>query len=78
MILQDRKGERLHAVLPKSQIDEDELFDVVAMVVGKKDPKEMLTKHGKELKRLVIVLEDIEKSQGFALKAEYGKSLGKL
>ncbi|MED6200286.1 hypothetical protein PIB30_083585 [Stylosanthes scabra] len=32
--------------------------DVVALVVGKEDPRKMLTKHGKELKRLVIVLED--------------------
>ncbi|MED6160407.1 hypothetical protein PIB30_051279 [Stylosanthes scabra] len=39
----------------------DVLFpDVVALVVGKEDPREMLSKTGKELKRLAIVIEDTE------------------
>ncbi|MED6226190.1 hypothetical protein PIB30_101067, partial [Stylosanthes scabra] len=32
--------------------------DVVAQVVGREDPRDMLTKTGKELKRMVIVIED--------------------
>ncbi|MED6147282.1 hypothetical protein PIB30_042669 [Stylosanthes scabra] len=34
--------------------------NVVAFVVGREDPMDMLTKHGKELKRLVTIVKDTE------------------
>ncbi|MED6137560.1 hypothetical protein PIB30_066102 [Stylosanthes scabra] len=56
-------------LLQAEKIDDAEMFDkftfsgflhVVALVVGSEDPREMLTKQGKELKRLQIIVEDIE------------------
>ncbi|MED6211476.1 hypothetical protein PIB30_074002, partial [Stylosanthes scabra] len=53
-------------LLQAERIDDAELFDVVALVVGREDPREMLTKQGKELKRLQIVVEDIDLGNGGA------------
>ncbi|QHN87457.1 uncharacterized protein DS421_16g555270 [Arachis hypogaea] len=37
-----------------------DLFDVIAEVVGKEDPRDLVTTKGKETKRLAVVLEDLE------------------
>ncbi|MED6210265.1 hypothetical protein PIB30_062608 [Stylosanthes scabra] len=50
-------------LLQAEKIDDAEMFDVVALVVGREDPREMLTKQEKELKRLQIIVEDIEKNR---------------
>ncbi|MED6221563.1 hypothetical protein PIB30_056001 [Stylosanthes scabra] len=47
-------------ILTAERINEAETFDVVALVVGKGDPREMQSKTGKDLKRLLIVVEDLE------------------
>ncbi|MED6156376.1 hypothetical protein PIB30_013868 [Stylosanthes scabra] len=40
-----------------------EMSDVVAHVVGREDPRNMLSKTGKELKRMVIIIENIGKNR---------------
>ncbi|MED6159316.1 hypothetical protein PIB30_117492 [Stylosanthes scabra] len=41
---------------------ENELFDMVAEVVGKEDPKDLVTSTGMETKRMAINLQDLEKN----------------
>ncbi|XP_057739705.1 uncharacterized protein LOC130956718 [Arachis stenosperma] len=99
MILQDIKGDRIHASIPNpilkkwlgnirefcmyvmsnfivvdnkiksrtipellnaEKLDNTELFDMIAEVVGKEDPRELVTSKGKETRRLAVVLEDLE------------------
>lgn len=35
-------------------------LDMIGEVVGKEDPKELITSKGKETKRLAVILEDLE------------------
>ncbi|XP_057734140.1 uncharacterized protein LOC130949435 [Arachis stenosperma] len=58
MILQDSKGNRMIASIPKALVQK--WSDVIAEVVGKEDPRDLVTTKGKETKRMVIVLEDLE------------------
>lgn len=37
-----------------------EIADIMGEVVGKEDPKELITSKGKETKRLAILVEDLE------------------
>ncbi|RYR26218.1 hypothetical protein Ahy_B02g060415 [Arachis hypogaea] len=46
--------------LNADKLDDSEDFDVIAEVVGKEDPGHLVTNKGKEIKRLVVVLEDLE------------------
>ncbi|MED6160512.1 hypothetical protein PIB30_052114 [Stylosanthes scabra] len=50
-------------ILRADRINESEMFDVVALVVGRGDPREMQSKTGKDLKRLGIVVEDLEQNR---------------
>ncbi|MED6135933.1 hypothetical protein PIB30_051379 [Stylosanthes scabra] len=50
-------------LLQAERLDDAELFDVVALVAGREDRRDLLTKQGKELKRLQIVIEDIDKNR---------------
>ncbi|XP_052109238.1 uncharacterized protein LOC107461288 [Arachis duranensis] len=43
-------------------IHENQLIDVIAEVIGKETPRELMTKNGKDSKRLVLLLEDIDKN----------------
>ncbi|XP_057723394.1 replication protein A 70 kDa DNA-binding subunit B-like [Arachis stenosperma] len=47
-------------LLNADKILQSDLFDVIAEVVGKEDPRDLVTTKGKETKRMVIVLEDLE------------------
>ncbi|XLR03721.1 hypothetical protein S83_069919, partial [Arachis hypogaea] len=48
--------------LTAKKIENSELFDMIGEVVGKHDPRELVTNKGKESKRLVVVLQDLEKN----------------
>ncbi|MED6146512.1 hypothetical protein PIB30_035128 [Stylosanthes scabra] len=41
-------------------VTENDLFDLVAEVVGKEDPRDLVTSLGKETKRMAINLQDLE------------------
>ncbi|MED6107527.1 hypothetical protein PIB30_118126 [Stylosanthes scabra] len=43
-------------------VSENELFDLVAEVVGKEDPRELVTSLGKETKRMATNIQDLEKN----------------
>ncbi|XLU95218.1 hypothetical protein S245_009570 [Arachis hypogaea] len=75
--LHDLKGSRIHCTIPKSvpftfrsiasilqeeRLDQNFLFDVLAEVIGKEDPKDLVTKQGQESKRLGLLVEDLEKN----------------
>ncbi|RYR59778.1 hypothetical protein Ahy_A05g025751 [Arachis hypogaea] len=47
-------------LLNADKIHQSDLFDVIAEVVGKEDPRDLVTTKGKETKRMVIILEDLE------------------
>ncbi|QHO24354.1 hypothetical protein DS421_12g371510 [Arachis hypogaea] len=47
-------------LLNADKIHQSNLFDVIAEVVGKEDPRDLVTTKGKETKHLVVVLEDLE------------------
>ncbi|QHO57364.1 hypothetical protein HN51_011953 [Arachis hypogaea] len=50
-------------LLTAEKIENSELFDMIGEVVGKHDPRELVTSKGKETKRLVVVLQDLEKNR---------------
>ncbi|MED6184977.1 hypothetical protein PIB30_052560 [Stylosanthes scabra] len=70
VILQDIKGNRLHVVLLRNSLIsrwgqvlvEDKIFNMRCGGISrwKGGPRKMLTKTGKELQRLAIVVEDLE------------------
>ncbi|RYR27779.1 hypothetical protein Ahy_B01g051829 [Arachis hypogaea] len=47
-------------IINAERLDGTELFDLIAEVVEKEDPRDLVTSKGKETKRLAIVLEDLE------------------
>ncbi|QHO01464.1 uncharacterized protein DS421_13g415300 [Arachis hypogaea] len=47
-------------LLTADKIDNSELFDMIGEMVGKHDPRELVTSKGKEIKWLVVVLQDLE------------------
>ncbi|MED6140838.1 hypothetical protein PIB30_097287 [Stylosanthes scabra] len=46
-------------LLSAEQVDESEMFDIMGEVVGKEEPREVLTSKGVRVKRMVVVLEDL-------------------
>ncbi|MED6209967.1 hypothetical protein PIB30_059677 [Stylosanthes scabra] len=61
--LEELKHMVIGDILRAERINDAEMFNVVALVVGKGDPRGMQTKTGKDLKRLVIVVEDLEQNR---------------
>ncbi|RYR57899.1 hypothetical protein Ahy_A05g023577 [Arachis hypogaea] len=51
---------RISELLAADKLDDSILIDVIGEVVGKEDPREMITSKGKETKRLAILIEDLE------------------
>ncbi|RYR66469.1 hypothetical protein Ahy_A03g012457 [Arachis hypogaea] len=47
-------------LLQADKIDDSILIDVIGEVVGKEDPRELITNKGRETKRLAILIEDLE------------------
>ncbi|KAL4359463.1 hypothetical protein AHAS_Ahas08G0079900 [Arachis hypogaea] len=47
-------------LLNADKLDDSEDFDVIVEVVGKEDPRHLVTNKEKEIKRLMVVLEDLE------------------
>ncbi|KAL4337189.1 hypothetical protein AHAS_Ahas12G0085300 [Arachis hypogaea] len=45
------------------KVEDLELFDIIGEVVGKEDPRELITSKGIETKRLVVIVEDLEKNR---------------
>ncbi|RYR69223.1 hypothetical protein Ahy_A03g015759 [Arachis hypogaea] len=50
-------------LLNAERLDDTYLFDVIAEVVRKEDPRDLATSTGKETKRMVVVLEDLENNR---------------
>ncbi|RYR20193.1 hypothetical protein Ahy_B03g065283 [Arachis hypogaea] len=50
-------------LLTADKIDNSELFDMIGEMVGKHDPRELVTSKGKEIKWLVVVLQDLENNR---------------
>ncbi|XLR43276.1 hypothetical protein S83_027936 [Arachis hypogaea] len=50
------------SILQEERLDQNFLFDVLAEVIGKEDPKDLVTKQGQESKRLGLLVEDLEKN----------------
>ncbi|MED6129813.1 hypothetical protein PIB30_111716, partial [Stylosanthes scabra] len=46
-------------LLSAEHLDESEMFDIMGEVVGKEEPREVLTSKGVRVKRMVVVLEDL-------------------
>ncbi|MED6206855.1 hypothetical protein PIB30_030519 [Stylosanthes scabra] len=46
-------------ILNPVNVDESEMFDVMGEVVGKEEPREVVTSKGVHVKRMIIVLEDL-------------------
>ncbi|XP_057740375.1 replication protein A 70 kDa DNA-binding subunit B-like [Arachis stenosperma] len=42
------------------KVEDLELFDIIGEIVGKEDPRELVTSKGIETKRLVVIVEDLE------------------
>ncbi|XP_057739914.1 replication protein A 70 kDa DNA-binding subunit D-like [Arachis stenosperma] len=53
----------IRELLNAEKIDDSALFDMIGKVVGKEDPKELITSKGKETKRLAVILEDLENNR---------------
>ncbi|XP_016196227.1 uncharacterized protein LOC107637311 [Arachis ipaensis] len=47
-------------LLAAEKLDDSLLIDVIGEVVGKEDPRELITSKGKETKRLAVLIEDLE------------------
>ncbi|XLS91704.1 hypothetical protein HN51_067712 [Arachis hypogaea] len=47
-------------LLNADRIDDSQLVDIMGEVVGKEDPRELITSKGKETKRLAILVEDLD------------------
>ncbi|XLS44382.1 hypothetical protein HN51_001247, partial [Arachis hypogaea] len=45
--------------LTADKLPDSEIFDLIGEVVGKEDPRDLITSKGKETKRLVIILQDL-------------------
>ncbi|KAL4381358.1 hypothetical protein AHAS_Ahas04G0125500 [Arachis hypogaea] len=45
------------------KVDDLELFDIIGEVVRKEDPRELVTSKGIETKRLIVIVEDLEKNR---------------
>ncbi|RYQ90824.1 uncharacterized protein LOC107615430 [Arachis ipaensis] len=45
------------------KVEDLELFDIIGEVFRKEDPRELVTSKGIETKRLVIIVEDLEKNR---------------
>ncbi|RYR78370.1 hypothetical protein Ahy_A01g003145 [Arachis hypogaea] len=46
--------------LTADKLPDSEIFDLIGEVVGKEDPRDLITSKGKETKRLVIILQDLD------------------
>ncbi|XLS83190.1 hypothetical protein HN51_049021 [Arachis hypogaea] len=46
-------------LLTADKLPDSEMFDLIGEVVGKEDPRDLITSKGKETKRLVIILQDL-------------------
>nr|XP_025702539.2 replication protein A 70 kDa DNA-binding subunit A-like [Arachis hypogaea] len=57
------RGKTIRELLNVEKIDDSALFDMIGEVVGKEDPKELITSKGKETKRLTVILEDLENNR---------------
>ncbi|XP_072060179.1 uncharacterized protein [Arachis hypogaea] len=58
--LEEFRLKTIPELLNAEKLDNTELFDMIAEVVGKEDPRELVTSKGKETRRLAVVLEDLE------------------
>ncbi|XLS91586.1 hypothetical protein HN51_067594 [Arachis hypogaea] len=47
-------------LLTADKLPDSEMFDLIGEVVSKEDPRDLITSKGKETKRLVIILQDLE------------------
>ncbi|XLV01040.1 hypothetical protein S245_015411 [Arachis hypogaea] len=47
-------------LLNADKLDDSELIDIIGEVVGKEDPRDLVTSKGVETKRLAIILQDLE------------------
>ncbi|XP_072059828.1 replication protein A 70 kDa DNA-binding subunit A isoform X1 [Arachis hypogaea] len=47
-------------LLDADKLEDSVLIDVIGEVVGKEDPRELITSKGRETKRLAVILEDLE------------------
>ncbi|RYR08388.1 hypothetical protein Ahy_B05g076054 [Arachis hypogaea] len=47
-------------LLTVDKLSDSEMFDLIGEVVGKEDPRDLITSKGKETKQLVIILQDLE------------------
>ncbi|RYR47677.1 uncharacterized protein LOC107607840 [Arachis ipaensis] len=47
-------------LLTADKLPDSEMFNLIRKVVGKEDPRDLITSKGKETKRLVIILQDLE------------------
>ncbi|MED6119909.1 hypothetical protein PIB30_016118 [Stylosanthes scabra] len=50
------------SIINEESLQENVLFDVLAKVIGKEDPKEMVTKHGTNSKRIGLRVKDADKT----------------
>ncbi|RYR14775.1 uncharacterized protein LOC107636800 [Arachis ipaensis] len=58
-------------LLNAERLDDTYLFDMIAEVVGKEDPGDLVTSTGKETKCMAVVLEDLENNRiGYTLFGE--------
>ncbi|MED6141467.1 hypothetical protein PIB30_103719, partial [Stylosanthes scabra] len=46
-------------LLSAEHLDESKIFDIMGEVVGKEEPREVLTSKGVRVKRMVVVLQDL-------------------
>ncbi|QHO26921.1 Replication protein A 70 kDa DNA-binding subunit B [Arachis hypogaea] len=51
---------QISELLNADRINDSQLIDIMGEVVGKEDPKELITSKGKETKRLAILVEDLD------------------
>ncbi|QHO11851.1 uncharacterized protein DS421_15g501840 [Arachis hypogaea] len=47
------------SILQEERLDQNFLFDVLAEVIRKENPKDLVTKQGQESKRLGLLVEDL-------------------
>ncbi|XLS94314.1 hypothetical protein HN51_070322 [Arachis hypogaea] len=50
-------------LLTVDKLSDSEMFDLIGEVVGKEDPRDLITSKGKETKQLVIILQDLENNR---------------
>ncbi|XLS98690.1 hypothetical protein HN51_041425, partial [Arachis hypogaea] len=50
------------SILQEERLDQNFLFDVLAEVIGKENPKDLVTKQGQKSKQLGLLVEDLEKN----------------